>query len=78
MPLCPLLLHFQLQGGLDFQNLLEQHPDAVMEYIVKHGTKLLGTFKCKVTVIPHLHVQGDHCVSSLVKLEVTTPLRASV
>ena len=38
------------QGGLDFQDLLEQHPDAVMEYIVKHGTKLLGTFKCKVTM----------------------------
>ncbi len=37
-----------MQGGLDFQDLLEQHPDAVMEYIVKHGTTLLGTFKCKV------------------------------
>ena len=37
-----------MQGGLDFQDLLEQYPDAVMEYIVQHGTKLLGTFKCKV------------------------------
>lgn len=40
------------QDGLDFQDLLEQHPDAVMEYIVNRGTKQLGTFKCKVPAAP--------------------------
>lgn len=55
------------QGGLDFQDLLEQHPDAVMEYIVKRGTKLLGTFKCKVQTTPccathtSMGAQVNHC-----------------
>ncbi len=58
-----------LQGGLDFQTLLEQHPDAVMEYIVQHGTKLLGKFKCKVLSLslpmpcpaPHVHAHTLCC-----------------
>ena len=42
---------------MDFQALLEQHPDAVMEYIVNHGTKLLGKFKCKVCLIHQLRIR---------------------
>ena len=37
------------QGGLDFQALLNKHPDTVLEVIIHHGTKLLGTFEVKVS-----------------------------
>ena len=33
---------------MDFEELLEQCPDDLIHYLVKSGTKLLGTFKVKV------------------------------
>jgi hypothetical protein len=38
----------RLQGNLDFRALLDKYPDTVLEVIIQHGTKLLGTFKVKV------------------------------
>ena len=34
---------------MDFEELLEHNPDDVIHYLVNSGTKLLGSFKVKVS-----------------------------